>query len=261
MAVREVAKGVYRIPLAWSNVYVLTEGREAVLIDAGLRKDLPQLLAGLQSLQIEPKQVSKILLTHAHTDHAGCAAWFAANTDAEIWTHSVEAPYLRTPRRTYVPEGLEKLRHPFSSFLFAMGEILYPVPRCATVRTFEEDEEINVPGGRLKVIATPGHAPGHVSFWREADRVLFSGDAVLTLIPILLRNELSLPMRVFSSDWAEAKRSAKKLAFFAPDILLTGHGLPLTHHTAQQLNDWTQTLHCTARRECSTPSSKQHHDF
>ena len=67
MAVREVAKGVYRIPLAWSNVYVLTEGREAVLIDAGLKKDLPKLLSELRSLHIDPKQVSKVLLTHAHT--------------------------------------------------------------------------------------------------------------------------------------------------------------------------------------------------
>jgi len=242
VAVREVAKGVYRIPLAWSNVYVLTEGREAVLIDAGLKKDLPKLLSELRSLHIDPKQVSKVLLTHAHTDHAGCAAWFAANTGAEIWAHCTEAPYLQTPRRTYVPEGLGKLRHPFSSFLFAMGEILYPVPRCASVRTFEEGEEIEVPGENLRVIATPGHAPGHVSFWRERDRLLFSGDAVLTLIPIWLRNELSLPMRVFSSDWTKAKRSAKKLAAFAPDVLLSGHGLPLTNHTAQQLNDWTRTL-------------------
>jgi glyoxylase-like metal-dependent hydrolase (beta-lactamase superfamily II) len=83
-------------------------------------------------------------------------------------------------------------------------------------------------------IPTPGHTPGHVSFFRASDRVLVTGDAVVTLrlnslAGLLLgRQGLSGPPRYTSWSWRAAKESVAKLARLEPNVLAGGHGTHLT---------------------------------
>jgi glyoxylase-like metal-dependent hydrolase (beta-lactamase superfamily II) len=83
-------------------------------------------------------------------------------------------------------------------------------------------------------IATPGHTPGHVSFFRPSDRVLITGDAVVTLKLnsvaglLLQRPGLSGPPRYTSWSWGRAKESVAALAALEPNVLATGHGEPMT---------------------------------
>ena len=251
MSVREVSDGIARISLAWGNTYVLRDpmgGREAALIDCGLQKDRPALLAGLLTLHIEPADVRTVLLTHAHCDHAGNAAYFA-KLGANIVLHEQEAPYLQLPRRSYTYTGVHALRRPFTSLAFTIGEVTQPVERCEVGQTVADGELINAPGGSLRVIHTPGHAPGHIAFYREQDQLLFSGDAILNIIPIKRVTALSLPMRLFSDDWAQAKRSAIRLIQLRPRLLYAGHGLPLTGNVADSLTQWGETLEGGRRKE------------
>jgi glyoxylase-like metal-dependent hydrolase (beta-lactamase superfamily II) len=88
----------------------------------------------------------------------------------------------------------------------------------------------NMPDWRW--IHTPGHAPGHVSLWREADRVLIAGDAVITTgqesaYEVMVQEfEMHGPPRYFTPDWSDAGRSVEVLAQLEPDLLITGHGAP-----------------------------------
>lgn len=244
MNAKHMDNGIARISLAWGNAYVLRDpkgGRDAALIDCGLLKDRPALLAGLRALNIEPADVRTVLLTHAHCDHAGNAAYFA-NMGANIVLHEQEAPYLQLPRRSYAYTGVRALRRPFTSLAFTIGEVTQPVERCAVGQTVADGELINAPGGSLRVIHTPGHAPGHIAFYREQDQLLFSGDAILNIIPIRRVTALSLPMRLLSDDWAQAKRSASRLIQLRPRLLYAGHGLPLTANVADALTEWGERL-------------------
>ena len=77
------------------------------------------------------------------------------------------------------------------------------------------------------VLEVPGHSAGHVAYWRESDRVLILGDVlnnmnVMTGIPGL--NE---PPAFFTTDPAENRRSARRLAALEPRLMLFGHGAPL----------------------------------
>ena len=243
MISRRLTSQMTRIPLAWSNAYALTDPStfETTLIDTGLCTDLPRLLEGLAEIGVSPQKVKRVLLTHGHCDHAGNAAYFAAQ-GAEIVAHSRELPYLLKPRRTYAPTGLRRFSRPFSTFLFLAGERLYPVERMERVTPCTNRDMISTPLGDLEAIHSPGHTPGHLAFFHREKGILFSGDCVLNIIPVKLRPEPSLPLRVFSENWSEVKRSAQLLAALRPEQMLSGHGSPLTENTTEILRKWAGNL-------------------
>lgn len=243
MISRRLTSQITRIPLAWSNVYALTDPLtfETTLIDTGLQKDLPRLLEGLAEIGVSPQKVRRVLLTHGHCDHAGNAAYFAAK-GAEIVAHSRELPYLLKPRRTYAPTGLRRFSRLLSTLLFFAGEKLYPVERMERVTPCENGDVIFTPLGDLEAIHSPGHTPGHLAFLHREKDILFSGDAILNIIPVKLTASPSLPLRVFTEDWSEAKLSAQSLVALRPEQMLSGHGSPLKENTTKILQKWARTL-------------------
>lgn len=80
---------------------------------------------------------------------------------------------------------------------------------------------------------TPGHTPGHISLFRDEDRMLLAGDAFVTveqdsLYDVLLQTkELTGPPVYFTTDWDMAWNSVKKLEALKPVFALTGHGSPM----------------------------------
>jgi glyoxylase-like metal-dependent hydrolase (beta-lactamase superfamily II) len=89
-----------------------------------------------------------------------------------------------------------------------------------------------MPGWRL--LETPGHTPGHVSFWREEDRVLIPGDMFCTMKPesffeaaLVQKPEVHGPPLYFTSDWNAAGASVRKLARLGAEVVSPGHGKPM----------------------------------
>lgn len=244
MRVDRVVEGVYRISLAWSNVYLLVDGEEAALIDTGLQADRAALLAGMAQVGVRKEQVRAVYLTHAHCDHAGNAAHFGAQGAgrAAIHLHAEEARFLSPPRATYAPSGWRALARPATSLLFLAGEWRYPVERCPPDVLLQDGQCLPAPGGGLRVVACPGHTRGHVAYFRERDGLLFSGDALLNVIPVRRVTGLSLAPDVLAADPAQGRQSARRLVGLRPAALLSGHGWPLVDKTAERLESWAQTL-------------------
>ncbi len=243
MISRPLTETIFQIPLAWSHVYALTDPgtRETTLVDTGLQKDRSRLLEALTEIGVPVEAVTRVLLTHGHCDHAGSAAFFA-DRGAEIVAHRRELPFLLVPRRTYAPSGLRRLIRPISSTLFLLGESRFPVPRLNRVMDCGEGQTFSTPAGTLEAIHTPGHTPGHTAYLDRTTGILFSGDAILNIVPVRLSTAPSLPMRVFTENWGEAKRSAKRLVSLSPRWLLSGHGVPLQRETTEVLRRWAQTF-------------------
>jgi glyoxylase-like metal-dependent hydrolase (beta-lactamase superfamily II) len=81
---------------------------------------------------------------------------------------------------------------------------------------------------------TPGHAPGHVSFFRKKDKVLIAGDAVVTTIQesamsvMRQTKKLSGPPKYFTYDWEAARHSVLDIAELKPEVIAAGHGKPMS---------------------------------
>ncbi len=242
-----VAEGVFRMRLAWTQVYVLTDNSSTgsgdfALCDTGTRSDRMALLAALRSLGLDAKRCRAVLLTHGHCDHAGNAAFFAAR-GAVLMAHEDERRFLETCR-TYVARGWRALSPVgmAQSLMFVLGELLYPVRRHRLDRALRDGERVMTPAGEWRVVHTPGHTPGHIAFWRESDGTLLSGDALLTVKPFVRRDELAVPPAIFNADTQRVPASARRLSSLEPRTLLPGHGKPLREDTAAQITAFVAAL-------------------
>ena len=92
------------------------------------------------------------------------------------------------------------------------------------------------------VLDTPGHSPGHVSYWREADRTLICGDVFFNMHLLTTIPGLHQPPHLFTPDPAENRRSERRLAALEPATAGFGHGPVLRGDAAQQLRDFVQAL-------------------
>jgi glyoxylase-like metal-dependent hydrolase (beta-lactamase superfamily II) len=87
---------------------------------------------------------------------------------------------------------------------------------------------------------TPGHSPGHISFFRRSDRVLLAGDALATMDMdswtglLTGRKELARGGTPYNMDWNKSQRSVETLAELQPSVLACGHGVPMSDSTVAE---------------------------
>ena len=91
---------------------------------------------------------------------------------------------------------------------------------CKVDRALKEGDEV----AGFEVLFTPGHSPGHVSYWRERDRVLVCGDVMWGYNPFLMRGDVREPFPLVSPDPKLNRQSARRLAELRPEVVCFGHG-------------------------------------
>ncbi len=211
-------------------VYVGRPGpNQWVLIDAGISGSAAAILKAANERFGDDARPAAILLTHAHFDHVGALLTLADKWDVAIYAHKLEHPYLNGSRAYPPPDT-----HAGGGMMSRLASLFPRDPINVSNRLHElpaSGELPALPGWRW--IHTPGHTPGHVSFWRETDRCLISGDAFITTrqesayAVAVQKPELHGPPRYFTPDWETARRSVENLAALDPEIAVTGHGRPL----------------------------------
>jgi glyoxylase-like metal-dependent hydrolase (beta-lactamase superfamily II) len=77
------------------------------------------------------------------------------------------------------------------------------------------------------VLSTPGHSPGHISFWRESDQTLICGDVMWGYNPFTMTGGPREPYTPLSPDPKLNRESARRLAALRPELVCFGHGPPL----------------------------------
>ncbi len=199
---------------------------EFVLVDTGLPGTRSVVQHAVESRFGKGARPSAIVLTHGHIDHVGTLEALAADWDVPVYAHVLEHPYLNGTSSYPPPDP--KVGGGFMA-VFSTLFPRSPIDVKRRLHALPEDGSVpGMPGWRW--IHTPGHAPGHVSLWREADRAMIAGDAFVTTAQESLYSvvtqapELHGPPMYFTPDWQAARLSVQKLAALQPALAVTGHG-------------------------------------
>ncbi|WP_423801957.1 MBL fold metallo-hydrolase [Neobacillus sp. SAB-20_R2A] len=203
---------------------------EFVLVDAGMTGSADEIIEAAEERFGEGCRPKAIILTHGHFDHVGAIIELVDHWQVPVYAHEIELPYLVGQKSYPDPdpsvEGgmVAKMSPLFPNEPINLGNHVEKLPPDGSVP--------DMPGFRW--IHTPGHTPGHVSFFRDEDRALIAGDAFInvkqdSLYKVMTQEEeVNGPPRYFTTDWRAAWDSVKKLAELNPSTAITGHGAPLS---------------------------------
>jgi glyoxylase-like metal-dependent hydrolase (beta-lactamase superfamily II) len=212
------------------NFYLLDNASGGwVLVDTGLPGYGWRVRSGAKARYGPGSRPEAIVLTHGHWDHAGAALELSHYWQVPIYAHRLELPFL-TGKSDYPPKdptvggALGFLARFMPSTGYDFGDRIHPLPADGSVP--------GLPGWHW--FHTPGHTSGHVSLFRDADRVLIAGDALATVnqdsaVEILFRQtrRFCRAPAPFTVDWNAAYNSVQFLASLKPTVVAAGHGQPI----------------------------------
>ena len=196
-----LAPGVWRIPLIgnYVNGFMLRDADgQVTLIDTGIASSGAKVMAALRSIGSHPSDVTRVMLTHCHPDHAGGAAHVSRETGRSVDIHAGDAEYVRSGTQPD-PDPTSRIGRLFRKL---------PDPKTEKVTVGEEltDGQLVPFAGGIRVVHTPGHSPGHASYLHEESGVLITGDAIFNVLG------MRWPLKALCSNFAMTKKTAHRLA-------------------------------------------------
>jgi glyoxylase-like metal-dependent hydrolase (beta-lactamase superfamily II) len=190
-----------RVNLGFVNAYVLIRGKEAAVVDTGTPNNATKIADVVRTAGLGWDAVHHVILTHYHSDHIGSVGEvLAAAAKATAYAGAADIPQIKSPR---------------------------PLKAIA-----DNDEVFG-----LRVIATPGHTPGHVCVFDPPGSLLILGDAMNNI-----GNKLGGPNPQYTADMAQAHQSVKKLAKLKFQRAFFSHGEPIDKGASQAIAKLAGTL-------------------
>ena len=178
-----------------------------VIVDAATRHAAGRILRAVRGHTVTAHAV-----THGHSDHQGASAALTAALGVPFWAPAREAAVLRTGDNSAL--GTDNVvtrwqrRH-------------WSGPAVDAARELVEGDELDA---GFVALETPGHSPGHLSYWREEDRTLIAGDVLFGRHPVTGRPGLHEPPELFTLDVARNRASIRRVAALRPALTVFGHG-------------------------------------
>jgi glyoxylase-like metal-dependent hydrolase (beta-lactamase superfamily II) len=215
----QVADNIYRLFAGiTANQYLIAEPDGISLVDTGLPGSHRLILQSIKQLGYSHQDLKFIFLTHADPDHSGAAAELRRRTPACIVISAIELDGLRNGKMTR-----KLLQSTFEGFVFNLTLPLFPVNGVEADEVAEDGDVFPVLGG-LRAFASPGHTPGHFSYYSDREGVLFAGDA------IRCRGKNVTPYLGDSTyDKDTACSSFERLMALKPRLICSGHSCSLVN--------------------------------
>ena len=191
-------------PLAIA-AYMLEHSDGIVLVESGPGSTLSALESGLKARGYGLHNITHVLLTHIHLDHAGAAGALAAQ-GAQIYVHPLGAPHMLNPQKLLASAGRiygDKMGPLWGQFLAV------PEDRLTIL---QDNEEVVAGKLRFRALNTPGHAEHHYAYLFED--ICFSGDVGAVRIPGYRYLRLPMPPPEFHLErWRETLLALQKMNF------------------------------------------------
>ncbi|HEX9115917.1 MAG TPA: MBL fold metallo-hydrolase [Anaerolineae bacterium] len=237
-AAAEIVPGLYQLPgvsgagcFLWRPAGGEGRGSTPILFDCGLPWSGRGLTASLVALGCDPEELEIIAITHDDIDHTGRLAPLQAVSGATVVAHDLEAPRITGEQWRRPP----LLGGPLGPIARLLDRFYQTWPHRPVRVGLQVTDGALLPDGWIAV-HTPGHTPGHASYFHQRRGLLVAGDAVGRR-----GGRLRFPMAVYTEDRAAATRSIRKLAELAPQVVVFGHG-PALHDAAAPLREFAARL-------------------
>ncbi len=225
--ITEISTGVHLVRGSNTNWVILADGDTVTLVDTGYPGDRARLLASLAALGHRPQDLAAVLVTHAHADHLGSAAYLSETHGIPVIMHGAEVPHARREFLHQVSVGQilqNAWRPPVVPWaLKAMRSGGLRDVRVAEASAFPADGPLDLPG-RPVPVHTPGHTAGHCAYHLPAAGLLITGDALVTGHPTARTRGPQLLPTMFHADLESTRASLRVIEGVDADVILPGHG-------------------------------------
>lgn len=223
---QQVASNAWALGTRDHNFYILRDGDEATIIDAGCSREWGKLGKGLASLGLSLDSVRGLVATHSHADHFGLAKR-ASDEGVPVSVHAdEESRALGTYSGRYAASAGELPifnLHALRTFLPMVVAGVMKLEHLEAVGTFTDGERLDLPGHPVAV-HTPGHTEGHTMFHCAELGLLFTGDGLITMDLLGPDEGPQMIEQRFNLNHAQALASLDRIVDLDANLLLPGHG-------------------------------------
>ncbi len=214
----EIAPGIYSLQELkgiFVHAFLVDDGEGLTLIDTLHSSDAAAILKLLDELGRSPRDIRRILLTHAHRAHLGGLAVMKEASGAPVYCHAWEADIVAGDRKQQCMSFLPK--SPYVLWPFQVGSLFGRHRACQVDELLDDGDLV----GGLQAVYTPGHTPGHLAFYWPEKKALFAGDSLVTWPefgpgwPGFMLNQ--------KQNWA----SLRSMTHLDIEVMGVGHGDPI----------------------------------
>lgn len=195
------------------NTYVIIDNG-VTLVDTGLRGNVAKIYAYIGKLGYEPKDIRRIIITHAHLDHINCLHRLKKDTGAEVMVGEKDADIVGGKKPLHRMKGALGL-------ISSMLDLYYHYTPVDVDRPLKDGDTIDVLGG-LRAVYLGGHSPGNIGLYSASRKLFFSSDSIR-----VIDGRLVAPHPRFTEDMPGAINAIRRISELDFDVMLPGHGEPV----------------------------------
>ena len=220
----EIIEGIHRVDeassnMAHSNVYLIINGKELMVIDTGTPGNAKKIVEYIQKIGHQPSEISTIILTHYHIDHAGSAKDLKDLVNAKIAVSAEDKDFV---------SGAKPYPKPKNILVRAASSFIKVAPVEVDI-TLKDGDRI----GNLTVIDAAGHTPGSIFLYDPQRKVVFAGDTLR-----LDGDKVVAGPKQYVWDEGKEQQSIAKLAALDFDVMLPGHGEILKANASNKVKEY-----------------------
>ncbi len=220
----ELIPGVHQVDNSIGcNTYIIIDNG-VTLVDTGLRGNEKNIYGCLRKLGYTPKDIKRIIITHAHLDHINCLHGLKNDSGAQVLAGEGEAGIIEGKMPLRVAGGVFGL-------VFSVLRLYYKYRPVNVDVRLKDGDTIDVLGG-LRVILLSGHSEGNMGLYGPQHSLVFSSDTIR-----VLDGKLAAPHPKFTADMPGAINAIKRLSELDFQIMLPGHGKPIMIGASEKVRE------------------------
>ncbi|MBP1961679.1 MBL fold metallo-hydrolase [Paenibacillus aceris] len=249
----QIANGIHMLELEVTimgrpNVIyptLLCDEKSAVLIDTGYPGNFPLICKAIEEHHVSLDKLNTIIISHQDIDHIGSLPTFLNEMPNKltVLASELEKPYIEGEKMLIkvTPEAIDRAVASLPADVSpewrkAFRTNLENPPKGQVHRILEAGEQLPIAGGLITIL-TPGHTPGHLSFYHVPSKTLIAADAM-----IVSDGQLLGPIPAYCADYELARQSLKKFTEYDIETVICYHGGLFNENANARISELVSTI-------------------